>query len=387
MAGLLSDDEGGVAKKPSGTESKTASEKNPVPVRDQGPAIPLTPGDTPVRKKGDSLFDNGDDIVAALGFGDSPKAERRRTGDQEGPLPARSKLDELLGRGTAARLLARPGTGEHREFQLDPKYQRPQDREDAWGDEDFTFGAYQPTLCSSEGRQPRRQSVRFLEDTTDPKGEPDSRQSTPAASSPTQLRRGGADWLGLKDDSSDLLPPSPTREARRGPPLASQHSAPGHHSAPGGLPSSGAKPPTEGTSSPAKDSQASQPGASEEQGEEDWLSHFLSWKKSQGLAREEHAAGRPPVSSQPAASMQGLEPAAARGTPGASAQRPPAQPATSGSPVTGNRASLAPSEGDPKRGRAPGDCTRTERAVCFPSSQEPPGPPLPGQVKSVDKQV
>lgn len=380
LAGLLSDDEGGVAKKPSGTESKTASEKNPVPVRDQGPAIPLTPGDTPVRKKGDSLFDNGDDIVAALGFGDSPKAERRRTGDQEGPLPARSKLDELLGRGTAARLLARPGTGEHREFQLDPKYQRPQDREDAWGDEDFTFGAYQPTLCSSEGRQPRRQSVRrFLEDTTDPKGEPDSRQSTPAASSPTQLRRGGADWLGLKDDSSDLLPPSPTREARRGPPLASQHSAPGHHSAPGGLPSSGAKPPTEGTSSPAKDSQASQPGASEEQGEEDWLSHFLSWKKSQGLAREEHAAGRPPVSSQPAASMQGLEPAAAGGTPGASAQRPPAQPATSGSPVTGNRASLAPSEGDPKRGRAPGDCTRTERAVCFPSSQEPPGPPLPGQ--------
>ncbi|XP_047613037.1 fas-binding factor 1 isoform X5 [Phacochoerus africanus] len=379
LAGLLSDDEGGVAKKPSGTESKTASEKNPVPVRDQGPAIPLTPGDTPVRKKGDSLFDNGDDIVAALGFGDSPKAERRRTGDQEGPLPARSKLDELLGRGTAARLLARPGTGEHREFQLNPKYQRPQAREDAWGDEDFTFGAYQPTLCSPEGRQPRRHSVRFLEGTTDPKGEPDSRQSTPAASSPTQPRRGGADWLGLKDDSSDLLPPSPTREAQRGPPLASQHSAPGRHSAPGGQPSSGAKPPTEGTSSPAKDSQASQPGASEEQGEEDWLSHFLSRKKSQGLAREEHTAGRPPASSQPAASMQGLEPAAAGGTPGAAVQRPSAQPATSGSPVTGNRASLAPSEGDPKRGRAPGDCTRTERAVCFPSSREPPGLPLPGQ--------
>lgn len=48
---------------------------------------------------------------------------------REGPLPARSKLDELLGRGTAARLLARPGTGEHREFQLDPKYQRPQGEE------------------------------------------------------------------------------------------------------------------------------------------------------------------------------------------------------------------------------------------------------------------
>jgi hypothetical protein len=43
---------------------------------------------------------------------------------REGPLPARSKLDELLGRGTAAKLLTRPGTGERREFQLDKKYQK-----------------------------------------------------------------------------------------------------------------------------------------------------------------------------------------------------------------------------------------------------------------------
>ena len=48
---------------------------------------------------------------------------------REGPLPARSKLDELLGRGPAAKLLARPGTGEHREFKLDKKYQRPQGEE------------------------------------------------------------------------------------------------------------------------------------------------------------------------------------------------------------------------------------------------------------------
>lgn len=34
------------------------------------------------------------------------------------------------------------------------------DKEDTWGDEDFTFGAYQPTVGSSEGRQSRRQSVR-----------------------------------------------------------------------------------------------------------------------------------------------------------------------------------------------------------------------------------
>uniref|UniRef100_A0A8C3YSM2 Fas binding factor 1 n=1 Tax=Catagonus wagneri TaxID=51154 RepID=A0A8C3YSM2_9CETA len=340
VARLLSDGEEGIAKKPSGTESKTASGKNPAPVRGQGPSVPLTPGDTPVRKREDSLFDNGDDIVATLGFGDSPKAERRRTGDQEGPLPARAKLDELLGRGTAARLLARPGTREHSEFQPDPKHQLPQAREDAWGDEDFTFGAYQPTMGTSEGRQPRRPSVRFLEGATDPEGELGSRQSTPVASSPTQPRRGGTNWLDLKDDSPDLLPPSPSWEAPRGPFPASHR-----HSAPGGLPSSGAKPPPEGTGS-AKDSQASQPGIPEEEAEEDWLSHALSQKKSRGPAREEPtaaskghrhsagAAGRPPpgryVLGQPAASIQGLEPAAAGGTPGSAAQRPPAQPATSG---------------------------------------------------------
>lgn len=47
-----------------------------------GPSIPLTPGDTPVRKKEEVLFDEEDDVVATLGFTDSPTAERRQTGDQ-----------------------------------------------------------------------------------------------------------------------------------------------------------------------------------------------------------------------------------------------------------------------------------------------------------------
>nr|XP_031541624.1 fas-binding factor 1 isoform X10 [Vicugna pacos] len=156
LAGLLSDDEEGIAKKPPGMESKTALEKSAAPVRDQGPSLPLTPGDTPVRKK-ELLFDDEDDIIATLGFGDHPRAERRPTGEAA-PLPARSKLDELLGRGTAAKLLVCPGSGERREFKLDKKYQRPQDKEDTWDDEDFTFRAYQPTV-GPEGRQSRRQSV------------------------------------------------------------------------------------------------------------------------------------------------------------------------------------------------------------------------------------
>ncbi|XP_063511895.1 fas-binding factor 1 isoform X6 [Pongo pygmaeus] len=394
FGGLLSYDEEGITKKLPVTESKTASDKSPSTVRDQGPSIPLTPGDTPIRKK-ELLFDDGDDIMATLGFGDSPKAENRQIGDQEGPRPARSTLDELLGRGTATKLLARPGTGEHREFKLDKKYQRPQDSEDAWGDEDFTFGAYQPTVVSSEGRQSRRQSVRFLADRgPDPKGEPGSKQSPPTASSPIQPRKGGADWLGLKDEDLDLLPASPTREARREssvpvtpsvPPPASQHSTPA------GLPPSRAKPPTEGAGSPAKASQASKLRASKEEKEEDWLSHALSRKKSQGLAREQHAgtseglslagtAGHPPSGSQPLTSTQGLEHAAAGGSSGTTArERPCVRPGISGSPVTRNHAASALPTGSPKRGTAPGDLSATESATCFPSTQEPTEPSIPVQ--------
>ncbi|XP_054545522.1 fas-binding factor 1 isoform X2 [Talpa occidentalis] len=402
LAGLLSDgEEEDVARKmsaPPGAERPPASAKSLPPVREQGPSIPLTPGDTPIRKK-ESLFDDGDDFMATLGFGDSPEAERQRAGDQEGTRPARSKLDELLGRGTAPKLLARPGTGEHREFKLDRKYQRPQDKDDTWADEDFTFGAYQPTMGSTEGRQSRRQSVRFLaEGGADPKGEAGCKQSTPATSSPPHPRKGGADWLGLKDDDSDLLPPLPTKEAERGgsvlptPPVL----PPGSQKlplVPSRLPpSSGTKPPTKGTGSPAKAGQASRPGAPEEEAE-DWLSHALAQKKSQGLAREQHltsvaAAGHPPSSSQPGASTPGLEQAAAAaagGTPETAAQKPPARPAPSGHVHSGGslepwkQDAPAPRAGDPERGAAPGNLPSTEPTICLPSAQEPPGPSVPVQ--------
>ena len=130
------------------------------------------------------------------------------------------------------------------------------------------------------------------------------------AASPTHPKKGGADWLGLKDE--DLFPPSPTREAQRGGEARSTPSAPpprSQHSAPAGLPTSspGAKPAPEGAGFPAKAGQPSQLGASKEKEEEDWLSYALYRKKSRGLAREEHteasrgqnlvgAAGSPPSS-------------------------------------------------------------------------------------------
>ncbi|KAM6175786.1 fas-binding factor 1 [Erethizon dorsatum] len=403
LARLLSDDEEGICKKPPATDSKAASDKNPSTVRDPGPSIPLTPGDTPIRKKDELLFDDGDDIVATLGFGDSPTTERRQMGDREGPRPARSKLDELLGQGTATKLLAHPGTGEHREFKLDKKYQRSQDIEDTWDDEVLTFGAYQPTLGSSEGRQSRRQSVRFLaEGGPDPKGELGSKWSPPAASSPIHPRKGGADWLGLKDEDLDLLPHSPTKEARGAdsaisspsiPHPVSQHSAPGLHSTAPWLPSSGTKLPAEGAMSPVKSSHAAKLGASKEkEEEEDWLSHVLSQKKSQGLAREEctgacktlnpvGTAGSASSGSQPIASTQGLEQAAAgRTLGGATAQEALARrPDAAGSPTSCSQAALVLSAGDLKRRTASGDPFYTELATCFPSSQEPTGLPVPVQ--------
>ncbi|KAM5151325.1 fas-binding factor 1 isoform 3-T7 [Callospermophilus lateralis] len=396
LAGLLSDEEEDIAKKPPVTESKTASNRSPIPVREQGPCIPLTPGDTPIRKK-ELLFDDGDDIMATLGFGDSPKGEKRQMGDQEGPRPARSKLDELLGRSTASKLLAHPSPGQHREFKLDKKYQKPQDKEeDSWDNEDLIFGAYQPTVGSSEGPQSRRQSVRVLEGGPDPKGEPGTKQSPPAASSPISPRKGGADWLGLKDDDLDLLPPSPTRESCRGglaistpsvPGPVSQYSALDPNSAPSGLPSSGSKPPAENTGPSAQASQSSKLRESEAGEEKDWLSHVLSGKKSQGVAREEHAeAYKGPNSvgtaSQPVISTQGLNQAAVGRTSGATEQEvPAARPLLTGFPESWSHSPLALPAGDPKRRTASGDPYGTEPAVCFPKSQEPTGLSVP--VKSL----
>ncbi|CAO2646135.1 Fas-binding factor 1 [Lemmus lemmus] len=399
LAGLLSEEEEETAKKPPIMDSKPAS-KSPSMAAGQGPSVPLTPGDTPIRKK-ELLFDEGDDIMTTLGFEDSPKAERKKTGDQEGPLPARSKLDELLGRGTAAKLLARPGAGEHREFKLDKKYQKPEDKEDSWGDEILTFGAYQPTVASCEGRQSRRQSVsRFLgEGGSDLKGEPSFKQSPPPASSPIHPRRGGADWLGLKDDDLALRSPSPVQKTQQEdsailtpslPATTNQHSAPEPHSVPAGLPSA-AKPAAKGARPSTKASQAS-PKASEEK-DDDWLSHVISQKKSHGLAREEHAgppkglsslgsSGQTPSSSQPVASTQALEQAAAGEASGAATQGIAAvRPGITGCTMSWSPATTVLPVGDPKTGMASasGDFSSREPAVYVPHSQDPTGLSVPVQ--------
>ncbi|XP_048466719.1 fas-binding factor 1 homolog isoform X2 [Rhincodon typus] len=173
-------------------------------------------------KKKDELFfdDEGDDFIDALGFGDSPKIHKAEQKlEDETPRPARSKMDELLGRGTAKKLLERPTTGERKEFKLDPKYKKTQEKEDFL--DDFTFGSYQPTVATTpEDRQSRRQSVRFS-----PEGDRNSiidqksKEITPTQTTPTSARgnKGAADWLGLKDDvTPDLDNQVPIKDEQKG---------------------------------------------------------------------------------------------------------------------------------------------------------------------------
>lgn len=376
LAGLLSDDEGSAEKPLVETE-------NPAPVRGPGPPVPLTPGDTPIHKKPD-LFDDGDDVVAVLGFGDSPQAERKPAGEQEGPRPARSRLDELLGRGTAATLLARPGTGEHREFKLDRKYQRPQDKEEPGSEEDldFTFGAYQPTVGSSHSRQTRRQAVRFsAEGAADSKGEPGSKPSV-VSSPATQPRKGGADWLGLKDvdvdtglnlDSSST---APTREARSStslhsmsalPPSGSQRAPSGPSSAP---PDLHRGPLTQGSPAPRRGA----PNDNDDDQTEDWLSHALSRKRAQGLVREdrETASGDPSSGGLPMASVPGKRSDTA-------VQETPAQLAPTGPAVTPKQAIMTLSAGDPKQEAAPRHLSGPEPVGTSRGLPEPAGISAPFQ--------
>ncbi|XP_032304238.1 fas-binding factor 1 isoform X4 [Coturnix japonica] len=302
LAGLLSDEEQDVPKKPSPKGSERSTEKKTELGKEKELLPPQTAQHTaaPARRKEELTFDDddADDLMDVLGFGDSHKGDQKqgkKAEDREEVRPARSKLDELLGRGSVTKILERPGAGEHREFKLDKKYQKQPEKEEGWDEEDFVFGAYQPTVASTpEGRPSRRQSVRFsAESSGEPK--PDLPSKPPPASSQGSARgsRAGGDWLGLKDeDFLDSEPPSP---AKTSPAVSSQQ-----------LPATG-----EATSKP------------NQLEEENWLSAALSRKKAQAQAKAQQGSAvpletpgkgldpSPPISSQPDTSTGAAPQAAA----------------------------------------------------------------------------
>ncbi|XP_073540017.1 fas-binding factor 1 isoform X2 [Phyllobates terribilis] len=194
LDGILSEDNNDIAKK-----------SNPVKSSEAAIVSPTRPSPASHRKIDVNFEEDTDDIMDALGFGDhleSPHKEKSSTS-------RRSKFDELLGRGTSAKLLERPLTGEKKEFKLDPKYQKMAEKSDPLGDEDLAFGSYQPTMAfSPEGRPSRRSSVRFSAESNGAiKSDARSRSATPVGRSPAREEKSGADWLGLKDeDVPDLTP-------------------------------------------------------------------------------------------------------------------------------------------------------------------------------------
>ncbi|XP_072259960.1 fas-binding factor 1 isoform X2 [Pyxicephalus adspersus] len=248
---LLADDSTGLPKKSKPTSAKSESAlAEPVSTKANEPSVvsptrtqPRSHPGTGTRRKDDLNFEeDGDDIMDALGFGDGIQSSQKL--ESSATKPARSKLDELLGRGTSPKLLERPATGEKKEFKLDPKYQKMSEKDDPLPDEDFGFGAYQPTIVMSpEGRPSRRSSVRFSADGNENlKSDARSVTTTPLAPSPTHGARSGADWLGLKDDDvPDLSPSIPLKEPFPAP-VATPHSA--------GRPPSGTKPENRTTPQP-----------------------------------------------------------------------------------------------------------------------------------------
>ncbi|XP_036421947.1 fas-binding factor 1 homolog [Colossoma macropomum] len=288
---------------------KTEKSPSPSPLRQKKEDI-ASPA--PVSKKREELTfdDDEDDLMDALGFSDSLKVRGSAlTPKKESEVPqrARTRLDEILGIGTSPRLLERPATGEKKdttqpERPAEKTSERSAERQpqkssagkdSVFGEEDFTFGSYQPTVVSTpEGRQSRRQSVRFsTEDVSSHSPERRTKPSTP--STPTSIRpaRPASDWLGLKQDENEneedeqkdqMKESTGAAESLKPPP------SPSHGSE---------KPPSRGgqTSKPAEVLRAatsspktSKPTASniqlqleEEKTEEDWLAGALSKRKTQ----------------------------------------------------------------------------------------------------------
>uniref|UniRef100_A0A8C1X5A0 Fas-binding factor 1 C-terminal domain-containing protein n=1 Tax=Cyprinus carpio TaxID=7962 RepID=A0A8C1X5A0_CYPCA len=274
-------------------EHKQKTTKKTEPPSSSSPAAPQkTETAAAVKKRDDLTFDDDeDDLMDALGFGGTHKTQgngKAQKKDSDPPLRARTRLDEILGRGTSPRLLERPVTGEKKDT---PQPEKQPEKSSAgkaslMDEEDFTFGSYQPTMGSTpEGRQSRRQSVRFsTEDVSVHSPEHKPKPSARAA-------RPRSDWLGLKQDEEEqktkeepkqsapetLKPPaSPSTAARKETPALKTADPPGAPSSPKTI---------------------SKPVKRDEDEEDDWLAGALSRKKTQSVSQSEDRERKQEVSS------------------------------------------------------------------------------------------
>uniref|UniRef100_A0A8C2JVX1 Fas binding factor 1 n=1 Tax=Cyprinus carpio TaxID=7962 RepID=A0A8C2JVX1_CYPCA len=274
-------------------EHKQKTTKKTEPPSSSSPAAPQkTETAAAVKKRDDLTFDDDeDDLMDALGFGGTHKTQgngKAQKKDSDPPLRARTRLDEILGRGTSPRLLERPVTGEKKDT---PQPEKQPEKSSAgkaslMDEEDFTFGSYQPTMGSTpEGRQSRRQSVRFS--TEDVSVHSPEHKPKPSA----RAVRPRSDWLGLKQDEEEqktkeepkqsapetLKPPaSPSTAARKETPALNTADPPGAPSSPKTI---------------------SKPVKRDEDEEDDWLAGALSRKKTQSVSQSEDRERKQEVSS------------------------------------------------------------------------------------------
>ncbi|XP_074778457.1 fas-binding factor 1 homolog [Athene noctua] len=383
LSGLLSDEEQDAPKKPALTGAESIPEMQGKQSKEQEPRAAQTPLRTaaPTWRRKEITFDEDiTDLMDAIGLGSSPGRDGKKAEDREEVRPARAVLDELLGRGSASRILEEPGLGERREV-AQKYHQKQPEKEEGWRKEDFVFGAYQPSVASTAKGQPaRRQPVRdaaasphsrfSAEKNSEVKAEPLSKAPPLASQRPVQGRRNRGDWRGLKDkDILDLELSSPPKAS----PAAAGRPGPARQL-------------------PAGEEAAARPAPVEE--EEDWLSAALSRKKAQAQAKAQQRSAKP--SEAPAEGLNRRSPvrmlfacsrpAASPGArPQAAAVQAEAVSTDSSRPPlpwlsTAEQGSAQPSEAaqwDPS-----GDASAPVPAALYPGEQETQGPAPLAQAES-----
>ncbi|KAM4717583.1 fas-binding factor 1 homolog isoform 2-T4 [Anableps anableps] len=227
------------------------------------------------------------DLLDALGFerhrDDSKKKEVPFWSSKEksdAPQRPRTRIQDILEAST----LARPPPGERKDEKL------PQDKnsslKDPFVEDDLMFGSYHPTIVSTpEGRQSRRQSVRFSNE--------DVRVSTPEKkpqpSTPTTSRhRGSAEWLGLtiNDELHNLEEGSKAmRSSVVSPKIPSSPVLERKSSLTGSQATSVSKLTGDAPNSKQSRSEFSKGKKKDEEDEHDWLDGALSRKKALSEAK------------------------------------------------------------------------------------------------------
>ncbi|MCJ8749456.1 hypothetical protein PDJAM_G00176680 [Pangasius djambal] len=162
------------------------------------------------------------------------------------------------------------------------------------GDEDLTFGSYQPTLGSTpEGRTSRRHSVRFsTEDISSPSPEHKPKSSTTSTVISTRPGRPASDWLGLKQEDVEVeKEEEPKREKKEATGASEKLKPLPSPSHVGGKPSRGTLKPTEEPVPDSPETSTTTAAKSElknkeEEDEDDWLAGALNKKKALVAERE-----------------------------------------------------------------------------------------------------